>query len=244
MGKLMLLGVCGSPRKGNSDFLLGEAMRSAEQVTPGRLSQEYYTVRGKNIGPCIACSRCIEKLAGECSIQDDFQELRDKWLAADIIIYSVPVYHMGIPGQLKCFIDRLGNSNFGRYMKHFPEGEEKLPKLFKTIGIIAQGIHIHSGQEHTITDLINHALIMQCIPVTGDLWQSYIGCGGWTTGDGGRKALEKQYNDGLFDAKIAVQSARDVGRRATEVAIIFGSGISKNLAMLKKDPVYSLLLDK
>ena len=29
---------------------------------------------------------------------------------ADAHLYSVPVYHVGIPGQVKCFIDRLGNT--------------------------------------------------------------------------------------------------------------------------------------
>lgn len=239
-----MLGVCGSPRKGNSDFLLEQAMKAAEEVAPGKIDRMYFTVRGKNIGPCIACSRCIEKLEGECSIKDDFQELRDMWLAADIVIYSVPVYHMSIPAQLKCFIDRLGNSNFGRYLKYFPEGEEKLPKFLKAIGAISQGLHIHSGQEHTLTDLINHALIMQCVPVTGDLWHSYIGCGGWTSGNGDRDALEKQFNDHHFDAEIAVKSARDVGKRAAEIAIIIRSGVAASSEMLKRDPVYSILLNR
>lgn len=45
---------------------------------------------------------------------------------------------------------------------------------------IAQGMHLSSGQEHALTDLINHALVMQSIPVTGDIWESYIGAAGRT----------------------------------------------------------------
>lgn len=47
--------------------------------------------------------------------EDGFEELCDRWAAADAVIYSVPVYHLGISGQLKCFIDRLGNSLWSYY---------------------------------------------------------------------------------------------------------------------------------
>ena len=241
--QLNLLGISGSPRKGNSEYLLEKAMKAAEKVAQEQIESTFYSIRGKKIGPCIACSRCIEKLEGECSIKDDFQELRDLWLSADIILYSVPVYHMSIPGQLKCFVDRLGNSNFGRYMQLFPPGEEKLPKLLKVIGSITQGIHIHSGQEHTLTDLINHALIMQCIPVTGDMWEAYIGCGGWTSNAGERDALQQQYNENKYDAVIAVKAAESVGKRAAETALIVYDGVEKNRSKLGQDPAYKPLLD-
>ncbi len=119
---------------------------------------------------CQACAK-----DGECIIKDDFQELLEKWIEADVILYSVPVYHMGMPAQLKAFLDRLGNSLFGRYVKNFSPDAVTLPRSLKVIGSIAQGAHIFSGQEHTITDLINHALIMGCVPVTGDMWEAYIG---------------------------------------------------------------------
>jgi multimeric flavodoxin WrbA len=109
MKKVRLLGISASPRKlGNSRYLLERSLEAAEQAAPDRVRSELYSLAGKQIAPCISCFRCRD--LGDCAIADDFQDLRDKWAEADAIIYSVPVYHMGIPGQLKCFIDRLGNT--------------------------------------------------------------------------------------------------------------------------------------
>src|SRR5659263_212162 len=97
--KLKVLGICGSPRKGNSEFLLEKAMEAATSVKLDIVECTTYSIRGKKFSPCVACGRCVA-LDGECIIKDDFQELRDLWVQADVIIYSVPIYHMGMPGQL------------------------------------------------------------------------------------------------------------------------------------------------
>ncbi|HCW50700.1 MAG TPA: hypothetical protein DGR79_01335 [Clostridiales bacterium] len=238
-----VLGISGSPRKGNSQFLLEEALGAARAVSPGKVECTSYSLRGKKFAPCVSCFRCGDQ-GGECVLKDDFQELRDLWVAADVVIYSVPVYHMGVPGQLKCFLDRLGNSLFGRYRNLFPAGVDTLPKLLKVVGAIAQGVHLSSGQEHTLTDLICHALILQCIPVTGDMWQSYIGAGGWTSNDIARDALARQAEAGEADAAALVKAARDVGRRATEIALVLQEGGRLLKDTLRADPAYLPFLER
>jgi len=237
-----VLGICGSPRKGNSHYLLEKALEAAREVAPGEVETELYSIRGKKFAPCVSCFRCGE-LQGECVIKDDFQELREKWVKADVIIYSVPVYHMGIPAQLKAFIDRLGNSLFGRYSNLFKE-EAKLPKSLKVVGAIAQGAHLYSGQEHTLTDLINHALVMGCIPVTGDVWETYIGAGAWTYNDSSRNVLaEKSEEDGL-DMRVALRGTTSLARRAVELAFILKSGGKEEAKRLETDPIYVPFLER
>lgn len=243
MNKTTVLGICGSPRKGNSLFLLNTALEAAKRISPDELEYVSYSFKGKKMAACTSCFYCGDK-QGECVIKDDFQELCDLWLQADAIIYSVPVYHMGIPGQLKCFIDRLGNSLFGRFRGIFGAGEDKLPKQLKVIGNIAQGAHLSAGQEHTLTALINHALVMQCIPVTGDLWYSYIGGGGWTSNDIARNALEKQFEGDLYAATIAVRSAKDTGKRVAEMSFLIKSGGCCRKEELSKDPTYRPFLER
>jgi len=243
MINVTVLGICGSPRKGNSYFLLEKAMEGARAVNSKTVKTEIYPIKGKTYHPCIACSYCA-KHEGECVQEDDFEELRERWMNADVIIYSVPVYHMSIPGQLKCFIDRLGNSMFGRFLSLFPPGTETLPKMFKIIGSIAQGIHIFSGQEHTITDLINHALIMQSIPVPGDMWESYIGVGGWTSNLIEKDGLKKLSQKGEFDAEAAVRASQAIGRRAVEMAMIIQSGLLACRDFLRKEPIYGPVLNQ
>lgn len=236
---IKVLGICGSPRKGNSMYLLEHAMEAAKVSSPETVETEIYSFRGKTFNPCLGCNKCAEQ-NGQCVHKDDFEELRGKWMNADAIIYSVPVYHMTYPGQLKCFIDRLGNSGFGIFLPYWAAGKEfdSLPKLYKVIGSIAQGIHIFSGQEHTITDFINHALLMQCIPVPGDMWEAYIGVGAWTSNDIDRHALEKQVAAGNWDSSLAVKSSKAMGHRVAQMATIVKSGILANRPTLELEPLH------
>ena len=240
---IRVLGVSGSPRRGNSAFLLDQALEAAREGEGANVVVRTYSFRGKKFLPCLGCGQC-EKLQGECAFQDSFQELRDLWLWADAVIYSVPVYHMSVPGQFKCFLDRLGNSLFFRYQALLPSQTGTLTKQMKVIGAIAQGCHTFSGQEHTLTDLINHALIMQCIPVAGDMWEAYIGAGGWTANEVDTGAMARQHQAGETDAGVAVRAARSVGRRCVETAALLKAGAEARRASLERDPLYRPLLDR
>lgn len=137
-----VLGISGSPRDGNSRYLLKEALKAAQDVDAKTVMIDEYSFRGKKFSPCIACFRCDgdeKRRKGECVIKDDFQALRDKWVGADVVIYSVPVYHVGIPGQLKCFMDRLGNT-VGKYYN------VSSPRHLKVIGAIARDNVLEPGK--------------------------------------------------------------------------------------------------
>lgn len=240
---IRVLGISGSPRRGNSVFLLDQALEAAREAGGESVEVRTYSFRAKKFGPCLGCGEC-EKLKGECAFKDSFQELRDLWLWADVVLYSVPVYHMSVPGQVKCFLDRLGNSLFFRYQDLLPPGASALTKQMKVIGAIAQGCHTFSGQEHTLTDLINHALVMQCVPVAGDLWEAYIGAGGWTNNEVDTEALARQYQSGGVDAGVAVRAARSVGKRGVETATLLKEGAAARRAELARDPLYRPFLDR
>ena len=234
MQRVKLLGINGSARpKGNSQFLLERALEEASAVGSEYVDVEIYQIGTKEIAPCDSCYTCGERR--DCHIQDAFQELRDKWAEADAIIYSVPVYHMTIPGKLRCFIDRLGNSLWAWYGREFL-------KSLKVIGSITQGSHIFSGQEHAITDLVNHALLMGCVPISGDPWESYIGASGWTRNSGAKNAIRKLYEEGDFDAEVAVKAARSLGRRVVQLALLIKTGGEHHRQMLESDGGYRQFL--
>ena len=242
--KIKLLGICGSPRKGNSLFLLEQALEATVKSYPDRVETEAYIFGQTEFAPCDACRAHI-RLKGECRIQDGFQGLRDKWLDADAIIYSVPVYHMGIPGQVKCFIDRLGNSFGYRFQEDLP-GEKvfQMPRLMKAIGCIAQGAHLFAGQEHAQAFINTHALLMRCIPVAGDVWESYIGAGGWTELNPKVSALRTLVEEGKPDAQVAVRSAQSLGKRVVEMAMIIRDGLIANESLLTEQASYRPTLKK
>lgn len=235
---IRVLGFCASPRVGNSKYLLEEAMEAVKQRAAElgeTVEVDTCSIRGKKLAGCVMCQGCMKD--GTCRIRDDFAELQEKWLAADVVLYSVPVYHMGVPAQLKAFLDRLGNSSFGRYKKIFGEDVVTVPRPMKVIGCISQGIHSNSGQENTILQIINHALISGCIPVAGDMWESYVGAGGWTLNDESRSALKDQYAAGEESARVAVASSRTLAVRALDLAVLLHNG-GLNSPKVMEDPKY------
>lgn len=243
MISLNVLGISGSPRSGNSEYLLQKALDKAASYKGANITIKTFDFRAKEFKPCIGCNYCIRK-KGECVQKDDFQQLSDLWHEADVVLYSLPVYHMSMPGQVKCFIDRLGNSSFGGYSVKLPDGREILSKQYKIIGTIAQGIHIFSGQEHTITDMINHTLIMQSIPVTGDMWECYIGAGAWTDNDGGRNAFENLTARNDSTALAAIRASESLGLRAVEMADTVLNGLVQSRSTLGEDPAYSYIYQR
>lgn len=142
-------------------------MAAARSTAPEVVRAELYSLADKTINPCDSCHQCED--LGYCwRADDDFAELRDKWLAADAVIYSVPVYHMGVPAQLKAFIDRVGHS----VQESFND------RALKVMGFLAQGSGFASGQESVLIFLNSHAVMMGCIPI-GGMWPvGYIGVGG------------------------------------------------------------------
>jgi multimeric flavodoxin WrbA len=97
-----IFGLSCSPRKqGNTEILLGEALRGAQQEGA---EVELYSVVGKAIAPCDGCRTCRE--TGECHIKDDMQNIYSKLLEADGIIFGTPVYFYSMTAQAKAVIDR------------------------------------------------------------------------------------------------------------------------------------------
>ena len=99
---MKILGICSSLRKGgNTEFLVNEVLQGAQQEGA---EIELYGVSGKDIKPCDGCHTCMK--TGECHVQDDMQDLYNKMLEADGIIYGTPSYFYTMSGQLKNIIDR------------------------------------------------------------------------------------------------------------------------------------------
>ncbi|MCK5552521.1 MAG: flavodoxin family protein [Deltaproteobacteria bacterium] len=233
--RIKVLGVCASPRKGNSEFLLEKALEDVSQY-PFDTEVATYFFQGKDIRPCISCFKCLER-EGQCVLKDDFEELRRLWIGSDVVIYSVPVYHLSIPGQLKCFIDRLGNAFYGFY---------PVPSVrhLKVIGILTQGMHLFGGQELAMSFLIHHAVLLNSIPVSGDGWHSYIGAAGWTGNKLDRDALAQLHKQDDLDAGITITAAKSVVKRATEMAAMVKTGSYHLQDKLGDDPRYGPYLKR
>jgi multimeric flavodoxin WrbA len=98
---MKILTICGSPRKGNTELLLREALNSAEKAGA---SVDLVLLKDLEINHCDGCSEC--ETTGKCGINDDMQELYRRVEASDAIIIGSPNYYSNVSGMLKDFIDR------------------------------------------------------------------------------------------------------------------------------------------
>jgi len=99
---MKILGLSCSPNiHGNTVTLMEQALKGANAEGA---DTELWSIVGKTIQPCQACRSCFGK--GVCKIKDDMQELGDKMLAADGIIFGTPVYFWDVTAQAKAVIDR------------------------------------------------------------------------------------------------------------------------------------------
>ena len=96
MTKFLL--ISGSPRNGNTDFILKKIFDSIKG------EKELIFLRDKNIKHCQGCLACSK--TNKCVIDDDMTEIREKMLNSDIIIIGTPNYFDNVSGLLKNFVDR------------------------------------------------------------------------------------------------------------------------------------------
>lgn len=95
--------ISSSPRKeGNSDTLCREFEKGA--IDAGH-SVTYVNLNDMRLGYCIACYACSN--TGKCFQNDGMNELAQKIISADVIVFGTPVYFYTMSGQLKVMIDRL-----------------------------------------------------------------------------------------------------------------------------------------
>jgi multimeric flavodoxin WrbA len=103
---MKLLAVCGSPRKGNTEWMLTKLLESAREAGA---ESELILLRQKDIKLCRGCLTCEvgrDQKPGVCVIKDDMSPLLAKMLEADGIVFGTPVYFYMLSGLLKNFLDR------------------------------------------------------------------------------------------------------------------------------------------
>ena len=98
-----VLAVLGSPRRnGNTDTV---AMKFLGGTASAGYESRVIVPTDLGISPCDGMNQCFAD--GECVIKDGMNEIYESVLAATHMLIASPVYFMGPPGSLKCFIDRF-----------------------------------------------------------------------------------------------------------------------------------------
>ena len=103
---MKVVGICGSPRKGNSEWML---RRFLEAAAKAGAETDLILLRQKNIKGCDGCLTCEaggRERKGLCRVRDDMQEIYPKLVEADALAFGTPVYFEMLSGLLKNFMDR------------------------------------------------------------------------------------------------------------------------------------------
>lgn len=82
----MILGISASGRK---DGVTSEAVKAVLVATG--LEYEYISLAGKKINGCIGCTRCATD--NICKVKDDWNEIGEKMLKAEAIVFGAPNYY-------------------------------------------------------------------------------------------------------------------------------------------------------
>ncbi len=102
---MKILVLNGSPKKQSDTFRMTERfLKGLNNVSENDV--RVVNVIEKKIAPCRGCFGCWQQMEGHCLIDDDQNEILDLYRAADLIIWSFPLYCYGMPSHLKAVLDR------------------------------------------------------------------------------------------------------------------------------------------
>lgn len=141
--------IVGSPRSNGRSAHLAEMLFEAN--IDERPEDELFLVPISEIdvGPCIGCNACRKKsevtlkdddgnevteLLHRCVFDDDMQTVYDLLDDADALTIVTPIYFSGMPGSMKCLIDRL-QPYFWEYCENGP----RLPKRPLELHVVGEG---------------------------------------------------------------------------------------------------------
>jgi len=199
MSEVKVLGVSGSPRKGrNTERLLQAALNASEEIGG---KTELVSLADFHILPCDGCNACIREKKCPLDAEDDMEDLRKRLEDSDAIIFSAPSYFGAVPGVMKNMIDR------SRPLKM---NDHKLDG--KIISALSLSGLSHGGAEHVAEAIIRFGLMHGMIVVGGcgdPLTSAHFGIASLQSEGGWRRA---------GDDSIAINNAREVGRRVTKIA--------------------------
>lgn len=161
----MILGICGSPRKNTSYYVLNEALNRLKDLG---YDTKLFEVSGKNINPCRHCNYCLKNK--KCVIQDDIQDLYPLMLDASGFIIASPVHCGGVSSYIKMIMER------SRALEaiSFDVLKDKVG-----MSILVGGDRV-GGQELGIQEINNFYIIHSIVPVGGGPFGANLGGSLWS----------------------------------------------------------------
>jgi len=138
---MLVVGINGSPRKGNSFKLLKMFLKGAKE--------RGYNVKlidacKLKISPCQECGYCSKE--GICRIKDDMTEIKKLLENAKYIALCSPVFFFGVSAQLKALIDRCQPLWVKKYILNTAKPKDERKGFFFSTGGFHKEITFKGGE--------------------------------------------------------------------------------------------------
>lgn len=209
--KIKILGISGSPRNGNTNILVKEALKGAEAQGA---ETDFISLTGKRVMPCIACDKCLAGEENGCIFDDDMGEIYSKFDDVDGIILGAPIYYGGIAAQAKAMMGRLSGLR----------NRAKEGLRLKVGGAIGVAGARHGGQELAIWTIINFFNVLDIIPVGITAPHTQLGATGIAYSPGSIR--EDRWVHWRTKGKISsLDMARMLGSKVAVMARIMKAGV-------------------
>lgn len=194
-GKIKIVGVCCSPRKGKTTAAALQICLDAAKAASPDVEIELIELAGLKIPGGVAAGVPLEP--GE---KDDFPALAEKLGSPAVagIVIGTPVYFGNMSSLCKAFIDRCMVFRKNNFVLNNKVG-----------GVLAVGAARNGGQELT-TQSVLAAMLCQEMIVVGD-GRPTAHIGGTLVNDG---------KDSISGDEFGVATAKNLGRRVAEVALL------------------------
>jgi len=221
---IRIVGISSSPRHGNTEILVKEALAAAQEKYGVRT--EFVSFKGKRINGCLDCKACIRRrmptIQEQCIQKDDWRELITPLVdpVPNGVIIGSPVYFFNVNAQLRAFMERCTSLMKGYWYADLPH---KPPDWSRTAaGALAIGFHRHGGQEQAINTIVQWFLVNGFVvvgshhPQKGPL--GYIGGAAWQD-VAGQNTL-----NAVQDDQWGLLCARALGEKVAKTAILLVTG--------------------
>lgn len=223
-----ILGISGSPRHANTERLVKEALKAAEEL--GQVQTKLVSLADYDLRPCEDCGLCMGHIKGAtedeiCYKHKDADPIIKEMLKADGLIIGSPVYTWNVSARLKCLLEKCAP------LCPFPFTEISYRLRNKTLGAIAVAGGIWEAQELVVQTIWRWGLSLGMI-VVGAVSTEYLptsclvagmASGSFSSSVFARDSVSKEMNPVLGRAQVT--ASRNLGRNVAFVSKAVKTGI-------------------
>lgn len=219
-----IIGVSGSLRKGNTDILVNECLRAAQELKD--VETEFIRLIDYKIdGGCLACLECFkveDPLDKMCQgyKHDDMNKILRKMLTGDGFIFGSPVYWASVTWKMREFIERCHPLSAAKILRNRP------------FGAVTCALGRNAGQHYVIDSIMKAFMMADMIPIgTSVLWPME-GCSSPWGAEGTQgfpESIGSIYRESRTAVKqdlAAMAAARNLGIRVAEMAKVIKAGFT------------------